>query len=51
MKQMMPGLKEGCVDDLQRIEEELPKLGYAINEDVDYDDLISKLVEKTIEKV
>ena len=48
MKQMMPGLKDGCVDDLQRINEDLLSLGYANDENVDYDDLISELVEKTM---
>ena len=51
MKQMMPGLKDGCVDDLQRINEDLLTLGYANDENVDYDDLISELVEKTVDKV
>ena len=51
MKQMMPGLKDGCTDDLQRINEDLLSLGYANDENVDYDDLISELVEKTVDKV
>ena len=51
MKHMMPGLVERCEELLQRIEEELPGLGYANDEDMDYDDLISKLVEKIIDKV
>ena len=51
MKQMMPGLKDGCVEDLQKINEDLLNLGYANDENVDYDDLISELVEKTVDKV
>ena len=51
MKQMMPGLMEGRTEDLQRINEDLSNLGYANDENVDYDDLISELVEKTIDRV
>ena len=51
MKQMMPGLMKGRTEDLQRINEDLLNIGYANDENVDYDDLISELVEKTIDKV
>ena len=51
MKQAMPGLMEGRTEDLQRINEDLSNIGYANDENVDYDDLISELVEKTIDRV
>lgn len=51
MKQMMPILMKGRTEDLQRINEDLLNIGYANDENVDYDDLISELVEKTNEKV
>lgn len=51
MKQMMPGLMKGRTEDLQRINEDLLNIGYANDENVDYDDLISELVEKTVDKV
>ena len=51
MKQMMPGLMKGRTEDLQRINEDLLNIGYANDENVDYDDLILELVEKTNEKV
>ena len=51
MKQMMPGLMKGRSEELDRINEDLVSIGYAADENVDYDDLIAELVEKTVDKV
>ena len=51
MKHMMPELKDNCVDELLGIKEELQSVGYVENENLDYDDLIQELVEKTVVKV
>eukprot|EP00092_Neocalanus_flemingeri_P026987 GFUD01029268.1.p1 GENE.GFUD01029268.1~~GFUD01029268.1.p1 ORF type:complete len:718 (-),score=188.67 GFUD01029268.1:332-2485(-) len=51
MKKMMPSLKQESLEELQSIKEQLVENGHASNDNVDYDDLIAQLVEKTIDKI
>ena len=51
MKQMMPGLMNGCLENLQVIQEDLKNMRYYDDDKKDYDDLISEQIEKTVGKV
>ena len=51
MKKMMPQLKQESIEELQSVKEQLVEHGHASDENIDYDDLISQLVEKSIEKI
>ena len=51
IKQMMPGLMNGCLENLQIIQEDLKNMRYYDDDKKDYDDLISEQIEKTVGKV
>ena len=51
MKKMMPQLKQESLEELQSVKEQLVEHGHASDENIDYDDLIAQLVEKSIEKI
>ena len=51
MKKMMPQLKQESIEELQSVKEQLVEHGHASDENIDYDDLIAQLVEKSIEKI
>ena len=51
MKQMMPGLMNGCLENLQVIQEDLKNMRYYDDDKKDCDDLISEQIEKTVGKV
>jgi len=51
MKKMMPQLKQESMDELQVVKEQLIEHGHASDENIDYDDLIAQLVEKSIERI
>ena len=51
MKKMMPQLKQESMEELQMIKEQLVEHGNASDENIDNDDLIAQLVEKSIERI
>ena len=51
MKKMMPILMKERSEELHKIIEDLVNIGYAADENIDYDDLIAELVEKTVDGI